>query len=129
MGPRPGSVDTMTLWTYRARATDVIDGDTIEVVIDHGMHMLSTQRIRIASIDAPEMFSGDNREAGITARFAVAGWINEANRWDPQWPLLVETAKDRMSFNRYVGIVSRIGDSEVLADYLVNNGFAVWSER
>lgn len=42
------------MYTYKAEVCNVIDGDTVDVMVDLGFRMFSKQRIRIARIDTPE---------------------------------------------------------------------------
>lgn len=48
------NVHTLTLYTYRAVCTNVVDGDTVDLVIDMGFRNSSERRIRLANIDTPE---------------------------------------------------------------------------
>ena len=48
---------------YKASEVRVIDGDTIEVLVDLGFHSLTQQRLRLAQIDAPDIQSKAGREA------------------------------------------------------------------
>lgn len=117
------SDNLFSLWTYRAFPTQVIDGDTIEVCIDHGMHVQSIQRVRLLGVDAPELFSGDNRIAAQMAQQALTEWLNDIPE-HTQWPLIVTTTKDKRSFNRYLGTVMRVSDSSDLGTWLVDQGHA-----
>ena len=101
------------LWVYRAKWTGhEVDGDTIDVIVDHGMMIQSHQRIRLAGINAPEV-RGAERAAGLRASMFVNGWLEEAG--SDEWPLLITTQQDHRSFNRYVGDVVRVVDGADLA--------------
>lgn len=85
------------LRTYPARVERVIDGDTLYVMVDHGMCIQSVQSLRVAGYDAPEMFSGtpEQRAVGTEARQWVEAWVAEhASGEEWEWPLLVTTDKD-----------------------------------
>jgi micrococcal nuclease len=43
------------MYNYNAHIARVIDGDTLDVLIDLGFHIASLIRVRLARIDAPEM--------------------------------------------------------------------------
>ena len=43
------------LWFYRAKVARVIDGDTVVLLVDRGMHEFAVLKVRLAGIDAPEM--------------------------------------------------------------------------
>lgn len=44
----------MKFYHYTAVCTNVVDGDTIDVTIDVGFKMTTTQRVRLIDIDTPE---------------------------------------------------------------------------
>ncbi len=118
---------TAKLWTYGARSTRTVDGDTIYVIVDHGMRIQSSQSIRIAGVNCPELFSGDNREAGAAARDFTKSWVNSSQFDDADlWPLLITTYKDKQSFNRYIADVhNKLGESLAEAIIAANHGVHV----
>lgn len=92
------------LWTYRAKFVRAVDGDTVVMTLDLGFRVAATHSIRLAGVDAPEMFTGTDREEGIEARDRLLAWLIYFD--DPDsWPFLVRTERDRQSFNRYIGEV------------------------
>lgn len=42
------------MYDYKAKVTNVVDGDTMDVTIDLGFHIFTEQRLRIKDYDAPE---------------------------------------------------------------------------
>ncbi len=50
-------------FVFKARDLRVIDGDTIEALVDLGFHSLTEQRLRLAQIDAPEIRTKEGRLA------------------------------------------------------------------
>jgi micrococcal nuclease len=44
----------MNFYQYKARCTNVVDGDTLDVEIDVGFHLITRQRLRLVGIDTPE---------------------------------------------------------------------------
>jgi micrococcal nuclease len=42
------------MYEYKARVTNVVDGDTIDAAIDLGFKVQTMQRLRLARIDTPE---------------------------------------------------------------------------
>jgi len=83
------------MYQYNAVCTRVIDGDTVEVVVDVGFNIKHTIRGRLYNVDAPELFSGNNKD---NAR-KVKEYLDELvlNK-----TVVVNTYKDRMSFNRWI---------------------------
>lgn len=45
-------------YIYHARCTRAIDGDTVELVIDVGFHLTTTQRVRLVDVNTPEDRAG-----------------------------------------------------------------------
>jgi len=60
--PRGTNPDDL-LYTYKARVLRVLDGDTIEAVIDLGFGITITQTLRLRGIDCPELVSKEGKEA------------------------------------------------------------------
>jgi micrococcal nuclease len=54
---------TNLAYLYKAEQLRVIDGDTLEVLIDLGFHSFTQQRIRLAQLNAPEITSASGRAA------------------------------------------------------------------
>jgi len=88
------------MYQYKAKAERVVDGDTIDVTIDLGFKITTHQRIRLAGIDTPEVYSvkkdSDEHRRGIagTISQSVADWIMLIKRIDLY-------NKSRMTGNRF----------------------------
>ena len=119
----------MKLYQYRAKVERIVDGDTCYVLLDMGCHCFHTESLRVAGVNTPELFSGDQREAGGAAREFVVDWVIDAenNAANQDWPFEVETFKDRMTFSRYIGHIVRKDTGESLAAALVAAGHGVAS--
>ena len=111
------------MYEYQATMTRVIDGDTIEVVIDLGFHVAVREVVRLAGINCPER----DTDAGKAATRAVEEWFaNEGSR------CVIKTRKaegEQEKYGRYLAaVVSRHG-ADLVAD-LVAAGHAVrWTGR
>lgn len=110
-------------WRFRAKPIRAIDGDTIEVLVDHGFRHFSTQRIRLKDINCHEVNSPfpELREAAFQAKAATERWLNNVDK-SVEWPLTIYTGK--LSFDRWVGLVVDSNGHD-LGDHLVINGYAV----
>ncbi len=51
------------LYTYQAKVTQVVDGDTFHALIDLGFGITLYQRLRLRRLDAPEIVSTEGKEA------------------------------------------------------------------
>jgi micrococcal nuclease len=91
-------------YIYQATLERVVDGDTVDIVIDLGFSTFRKERIRLYGIDAPEI----NTEAGKLAKGFVEEWF-----WDnPRF--FVETivadgrsVSKRDKYGRYLGVIAK----------------------
>jgi micrococcal nuclease len=86
---------TTQLFTYNATLDRVIDGDTIDVMLDLGFKIYSKQRIRLARINAPEMKTAEGEEAKISL-----------SRILPVGTELIISTKKMDIYGRYIGEVT-----------------------
>jgi len=94
----------------------VVDGDTVDIVIDLGFSINTVQRIRLAGLDTPEMNSRDERERrmAVEAREFVIRWF-QANPG-----CRVRTTRD----DKYGRMLGEFWGAESLNESLVNGGWA-----
>lgn len=90
--------------SWAAVVKRVVDGDTIDVLIDPGWNEYPYRTIRYRGIDAPEL-RGEEREAGLAARAYLGRLLPVGTQ-----VLLVDTSKDPETFGRYVARVVRAAD-------------------
>ena len=64
-------------YTYKARVIKVIDGDTIDVDLDVGLHITIRKRLRLLDIDAYEK-RGEERELGLKATARMEELVTHA---------------------------------------------------
>ena len=116
---------TYPLFTYPARAVRVIDGDTVDVIIDAGFHSFRKERLRLLGVNAPEMH-GPSKEDGEEARaFTLTKLLIWEAFDESTWPLLVTTHKSDV-FGRYLARIVKKDDPSVdLSTLLLQNGKAV----
>lgn len=118
------------LWNYNARPYDIfgvashsVDGDTVEFMIDRGMHEYAYLRLRLLGINAPEVH-GNTKILGLAAKQYTINWLQAAIVLNLQWPLRIHTEKDD-SFGRYLAYIWRLSDEHCLNDDLLESGNAV----
>ncbi|WP_167612588.1 thermonuclease family protein [Maribellus sediminis] len=115
------------MFTYKAKVDRVVDGDTIDLVIDLGFKITTFQRIRLRGINTPETYNvkkdSEEYRKGIKAKAFVIERLK-----DNENEVIVETDKDVGKFGRYIGII-RLADAEqTLNDELVEKGYAEYAE-
>jgi endonuclease YncB( thermonuclease family) len=106
---------------YRAEWERTVDGDTIVLRLDQGMHVQRVERCRLARVNCPEISTSSGRDA----EEFTAAWFTESNiGWrEEDWPLSVETHKAD-DYGRWLVEVVRRSDGRNLADDLLAAGHA-----
>ena len=86
------------LGVYRAFCHHVVDGDTIEVVIDLGWRMYTYAPIRLVGIDTAEMrgTTGKQKELAQSAKKRVETLALNQH-------VLLKAYKEKTTFSRYLG--------------------------
>jgi micrococcal nuclease len=100
--------------TYKnCRIERVVDGDTVDVIVDLGFFVSTKTRIRLAYINAPEV--GD--AAGVEAKNTLAALCLGAE--------VVLTCHGRDRYGRWIGTLERKTDHLNLNDEMIRLGCAV----
>lgn len=97
-------------YRYAGTVVDIVDGDTVTIDLALGCRVNTVRRIRILGFDAPELFSGKNRDAGAAAKAALASLLPVGSR------VFIETRLDRTSFDRLLGVTFIEGADGMLHD-------------
>jgi micrococcal nuclease len=100
----------------------VVDGDTIDVVIDLGFDILFASRVRLAGIDTPESRTTDKAEKilGLEAKEYLKKQLKDAKS------VVIRTEKMNSSekYGRILGWVYINGESESVNNKMINDGYA-----
>jgi len=101
---------------------NVVDGDTIDVVIDLGFDILFASRVRLAGIDTPESRTTNKAEKalGIEAKEYLKKQLKDAKS------VVIRTEKMDSSekYGRILGWVYVNGESESVNNKMINDGYA-----
>ena len=101
---------------------NVVDGDTIDVIIDLGFDILFASRVRLAGIDTPESRTTDKAEKalGIEAKEYLKKQLKDAKS------VVIRTEKMDSSekYGRILGWVYVNGESESVNNKMINDGYA-----
>jgi micrococcal nuclease len=101
---------------------NVVDGDTIDVIIDLGFDILFASRVRLAGIDTPESRTTDKAEKalGIEAKEYLKKQLKDAKS------VVIRTEKMDSSekYGRILGWVYINGESESVNNKMINDGYA-----
>ena len=101
---------------------NVVDGDTIDVIIDLGFDILFASRVRLAGIDTPESRTTDKAEKalGLEAKEYLKKYLKDAKS------VVIRTEKMDSSekYGRILGWVYVNGESESVNNKMINDGYA-----
>jgi micrococcal nuclease len=107
---------------YVRKVENVVDGDTIDVLIDLGFDILFQSRVRLAGIDTPESRTKDLKEKalGIESKEYLKKYLKDAKS------VVIKTEKMDSSekYGRILGWVYVDGDTESINDKMINDGYA-----
>jgi micrococcal nuclease len=107
---------------YVKKVENVVDGDTIDVVIDLGFDIMFASRVRLAGIDTPESRTKDKAEKalGLESKEYLKKHLKDAKS------VVIKTEKMNSSekFGRILGWLYVNGDTESLNDKMINDGYA-----
>jgi micrococcal nuclease len=107
---------------YVRKVENVVDGDTIDVLIDLGFDILFQSRVRLAGIDTPESRTSDKAEKvlGLESKEYLKKYLKDAKS------VVIKTEKMDSSekYGRILGWVYVNGDTESLNDKMINDGYA-----
>ena len=103
------------MYEYAARLVKVVDGDTLDLMIDVGFDVHIKQRVRLLGINCAE----HGTIAGDDATAFTKTWIAEHGP-----DLIVRTVMDRKEkYGRILGTI--VADTHILNNDLVTAGLAV----
>jgi len=107
---------------YVRKVENIVDGDTIDVLIDLGFDILFQSRVRLAGIDTPESRTKDLKEKalGLESKEYLKKHLKDAKS------VIIKTEKMDSSekYGRILGWVYVNGDTESLNDKMINDGYA-----
>jgi micrococcal nuclease len=107
---------------YVRKVENVVDGDTIDVLIDLGFDILFQSRVRLAGIDTPESRTKDLKEKalGLESKEYLKKHLKDAKS------VVIKTEKMNSSekYGRILGWVYINGDTVSLNDMMINDGYA-----
>lgn len=107
---------------YVKEVTNVVDGDTIDVVIDLGFDISFTSRVRLAGIDTPESRTTNKVEKalGLESKEYLKKAIKAAKT------VVIKTEKMDSSekYGRILGWVYLDGSGNSINHEMIENGYA-----
>lgn len=111
------------MYRYHAILKRVVDGDTIDTIIDLGFRMTTTQRIRLKGINTPEIWrqkkDSEEYKKGMEAKNFVIERFQQNNN-----AFTIVTDKEAGVYGRFIGTIIFDDSEESLNDELLRKGYA-----
>jgi hypothetical protein len=101
-----------SIYTYKVYIDKIIDGDTLWVNINLGFDIITRQKIRLKSINAPDI----KTKAGIKAKDYISSKLSSCN-------FIVIKTYWRDKFSRYLADIFYIKESSDILDISANGNF------
>jgi micrococcal nuclease len=102
------------MYEYSCKVKRVVDGDTVDVVIDLGFDIHYSSRVRLYGIDTPESRTRDKDEKarGFISKDFLKSWLGKGG-------VVIRTRKDKKGkFGRVLGemVVDNININELMIE-------------
>jgi len=107
---------------YVRKVENVVDGDTIDAIIDLGFDIMFASRVRLAGIDTPESRTKDlaEKKLGLESKEYIKKLLKDAKS------IIIKTEKINSTekFGRVLGWLYINGDTVSINDHMINDGYA-----
>lgn len=106
-------------WNFRAQVEEVIDGDTVDLLVDQGFRDYQSVRVRLKDVDTAEIYGtkkgSDEYEKGMKQKRFVEDFLSTDT--EDAWPVRLESHRETGKYGRWIGDISVNGES--LTDAIV----------
>ena len=104
----------------------VLDGDTIDVLIDLGFDLFKKERVRIAGVDTPEKRTRDLEEKalGLDATYWMKDKLTETIKGDEELIIRTELKGGTGKYGRLLGWLYINEDLISLNEQMITEGYA-----
>ena len=112
--------DNMNPFIYKAKVIKIVDGDTIDVMLDMGFSSFQKGRVRLLGIDTPESRTRDKIEKkyGLAAKQFLVDWVEK-------YPYILVESSKKGKFGRILGRLYDPDKTECWNDMAVEAHHAV----
>lgn len=112
------------MYQYRIeKVIRVLDGDTLEVLIDLGFHIYIRKTLRLVEINAPEIrtFSEEIKRYAVRAKEKLEEYVNSG-----EGNITVSTLKPNSDdkYGRVLGTLYKEGQNLTASEYMLANSYA-----
>lgn len=109
-------------FTYQARLDRVVDGDTVDLIVDLGFRARYEARCRVSGVDTAEIYGvshdSDEYALGLEHTRWVMEWFSDHDD-DSKWPFVLDTEEDAGKYGRWPARIIAKADGAALNDDLI----------
>ena len=97
------------MYDYKAKIIKVVDGDTVDAIIDCGFSIFLKQRVRLTGVNAPETRTKNlkEKEKGLAAKQWLKQWVEKE-----KGEVRISTQLDKKG--KYDRVLGRLYDKHLL---------------
>ena len=109
------------MYTYKVKEiVRVVDGDTVDILVDLGFGLTKKERVRVAGIDTPESRTRDlyEKKLGKEAAAYLTEQLADGN-------IIIKTEND-CKYGRMLGWLYKEGQTLSIQEDMINRGYG-WS--
>lgn len=104
---------------YQAKITRVIDGDTVDAIVNLGFNVSITERFRLADFDAPETYRPKNNNELLRGELATK--ILKSLILNKE--VIIDTSK-KGKYGRWIAVIYIKGKKGSINQYMIDNGYS-----
>lgn len=113
-------------YKYKATVIRVVDGDTVDFLLDLGLNVHVKARVRLLNVDTPETYGvkkdSSEYQRGLMAKQVTSDWLARHEY------VIVQTQKDKTGkYGRWLATIFSPDQKDNLNDLLVSKGWSDWS--
>jgi micrococcal nuclease len=106
-------------YRYQATVHNIVDGDTVDLVVDLGFRINFTERFRLNDINAPERFTVEGKASTVFLKELLPVGTK----------VVIDSHRDtRDKYGRWIATIYIEGKEQSVNDTLVNSGHAVYHQ-
>tara|TARA_B100001093_G_scaffold229899_1_gene220412 strand:- start:989 stop:1429 length:441 start_codon:yes stop_codon:yes gene_type:complete len=106
------------MYTYKVKEiVRVVDGDTVDILVDLGFGLTKKERVRVAGIDTPESRTRNLYEKYLGKE--AAAYLEEALMFEN---IIIKTEKDG-KYGRMLGWLYKEGEDISIQERMINKGY------
>lgn len=111
-----GCFKGLIMYIYKCEIIKVIDGDTLDIIIDLGFNINIKERVRLSGIDTPEVFGHNASSDGREAKEFVELWVDVGQRTKGHFELHSKKYDAREKYGRVLGEIKFVNSNETIID-------------